>query len=219
LPNKESKLAKFSLIDEIENLHESKYKSDSLLTKATNVLESNYKTNFYKRYKIQDLFKMKAGSLLNKSEITDDGRYPVYGGNGTVGHFEECNRLGENIVIGRVGAHCGNVHYTEGPIWVTSNSFTVELFDKSKVYLPYLAHVLEELNLNSLARGSAQPSISYEKIKEIEFSLPTYEDQVSLTKWFKEIESNKVKYIKALEEQIDSFNALSNFVIRQNSIE
>ncbi len=74
-------------------------------------------------------------------------------------------------------------------------------------------------NLNSLAKGSAQPSISYEKIKDIEFSLPTYEDQVSLTKWFKEIESNKIKYIKALEEQIESLNALSDFVINQNSIE
>lgn len=219
LPNKNTQILNVNISDEIKYLAEAKIESGYLFNNISIELEKINHVNFKEKFRIKDLFKMKAGTALNKAEINNTGKYDVYGGNGTVGRFDECNRVGENIIIGRVGALCGNVHYVDGPIWVTSNSFTVDLYDKSKVYIPYLAHVLEELNLNSFARGSAQPSISYEKIKEIEFSLPTYEDQVSLTKWFKEIQLKRKEYIESLDEQINHLNRLTDFVIRRNSID
>lgn len=33
---------------------------------------------------------------------------------------------GENIIIGKVGALCGNVRYVQGDIWVTNNSLIIK---------------------------------------------------------------------------------------------
>ena len=38
------------------------------------------------------------------------GKIPVYGGNGIVDYCNDFNTEGENIIIGRVGAYCGNVN-------------------------------------------------------------------------------------------------------------
>jgi type I restriction enzyme, S subunit len=51
---------------------------------------------------------------------------PVYGGNGCMGTHNEANAEGLVIVIGRVGAHCGNVHFVNGKVWVTDNAISLQ---------------------------------------------------------------------------------------------
>jgi type I restriction enzyme M protein len=74
------------------------------------------------------------------------------------------------------------------------------------------------LNLNKLARGSAQPSISYAKIKDVEIRLPTYEQQVELSKWFDDIQMQNDKLVEKIESQKDKLNELTNYSIVNNCI-
>ena len=136
-----------------------------------------------------------------------------------MGYYDEYNFENENIIVGRVGAKCGNIHFTKEPIWLTVNSFAIKVNSTQKVHLPYLVHVLRSLNLNKLARGSAQPSISYTQIKDIKISLPSFEQQVELANWFNEIEIQSKKLLKSLELQKESFNNLSKHSIISNSIQ
>src|SRR5690606_2518446 len=167
-------------------------------------------TRFERKVSIGDLFVVKAGKELPKFKISEDGRFPVYGGNGIIGRYEEFNLSGENILIGRVGANCGNVHYVKGPIWVTNNSFSVQLKSKQQVCIEYLVYALRNLNLNRLARGAAQQSISYSKIKDLMISLPSYEQQVELSKWFEKLESQKNALMDSLFEQKKMFEFLAS---------
>lgn len=218
LPKKINDINNFQMIDEIIFLEEKKKKFDILLSNFTDLLKENKKVEFSETMTLGELITIKTGKTLNKTEIKREGRYPVYGGNGIIGYYDQCNRNNENIIIGRVGAHCGNIHFVKGSIWLTINSFSVNINSSSKVYLPYLAHVLRSLNLNKLARGSAQPSISYTKIKDEKINLPFYNQQVELSEWFDKIEEQKQNLSKLLELQEEQFNKVSEYSIVSNCI-
>ena len=118
-----------------------------------------------------ELLKLSSGKFLPKKKMNTDGSINVIGGNGLAGNHDEANLFGKNVVIGRVGAKCGNVHFFDENIWVTDNamyahSFSFE-FDKE-----FLALALASLNLGAYARQAAQPVISFSSIKDASLTFP-----------------------------------------------
>lgn len=219
LPKEISKIDYFKVSDETQLLKQEKEKFDRLWYDFNSIVEENKKVNFQKKFTLDDIVTVKSGRALKKDKIKEEGIYPVYGGNGIRGYYDECTHKGENIIIGRVGAYCGNVHFSEEPVWLTNNSFSLKVNLSQKVYTPYLAHILRSMDLNKLARGSAQPAISFERIKNIEINLPSYEQQIELSKWFETIQSQKEELIKSIELQNKKFNDISKNLIVSNCIE
>jgi type I restriction enzyme M protein len=203
----------FSVDDELSRLLGARKESDALYSQLTGLLGESDQIGFVEKVTIGDLFKIKSGRPLKKSELIEGASFPVYGGNGIIGCYDKYNLDGENILIGRVGAQCGNIHFVKGPIWLTNNAFCVQLKSPSSVFMPYLAHVLRGLELNSLARGTAQPSISYASIKDLELTLPTYDRQVLLSSWFDEIQWKEEEFRKSIEFQVRKLQELTNHVI------
>lgn len=210
--------SKFNISDNAALLRAENEDFGVLLSNFTGLLAKDKKAKFVEKVTIGDIFKTRTGQKLNISEFKEMGQIPVYGANGIIGYCNDSNRNGENILIGRVGAHCGNVYYTNGPIWVTDNSFSIELTSPRKVHLPYLASVLISLDLNKFARGSAQPSISFSKIKDTKVSLPTYEDQVALAKWFEDIRNLESELHASLRLQGRILSQLSDFSVLGNCV-
>lgn len=219
LSMKTEKVDNFRVSDEILLLNREKEKFDRFLQDFNNIVEENKKVSFQKTYSLDDIVTVKSGRVLKNNLIKDEGKYLVYGGNGIRGYHDEYTHEGENIIVGRVGAYCGNIHFTKQPVWLTNNSFSLKVKLSPKVYAPYLAHVLRSMDLNKLARGSAQPAISYEKIKNLEIDLPSYEQQVELSKWFEKIQSQKENLIKSIELQNKKFNDISKDLIVKSCIQ
>ncbi|MGA7385887.1 MAG: restriction endonuclease subunit S, partial [Methylocella sp.] len=71
--------------------------------------------------KAKELFTWSSGKFLPKSKQAN-GRIPVYGGNGINGTHDRALVDLPTIVVGRVGAQCGNVYLTGGPAWITDNA-------------------------------------------------------------------------------------------------
>ncbi|MGB7403525.1 MAG: N-6 DNA methylase [Arcobacter sp.] len=218
LPRKEDKLNNFKISDEIKYIKDKKEDFERLVSEFTNLVKNNKKVNLEKTITLKELFTIKSGKPLVKDKIKTEGKYPVYGGNGIMGYYDKYTHEGDNIIIGRVGAYCGNVHFIKGSVWLTSNSFSININSSIEIYLPYLAYTLRSLDLNKLARGSAQPAISYEKIKDLEISLPSYEQQVELADWFDEIQNKEKEIEESLITQKNKFSDLKNFMIISKSI-
>lgn len=86
------------------------------------------------------------------------------------------NSKANTLVVGRVGALCGNVHFFEQPTWVTDNALIVRL--TSKDILPrYAFELLKSAKLNDKANKSAQPLITGETVKKVRVQLPEQEEQ------------------------------------------
>ncbi len=218
IPKKTDKQRNLKISDEILILEEKKEEFNKLVLEFSSLIEENKKANFQETVTLGELFTIKSGKFLKREEIKDEGEYPVYGGNGIRGYYDKYNHEGENIIIGRVGSYCGNIHFTNKPIWVENNAFSININLSQKVYLPYLSHVLRSLDLNKQARGSAQPSISYAKIKDIKIDLPSYEQQIELNNWFEKIEKQNNDLLKLVEVQSKRFNELSKILIVNNCI-
>lgn len=105
------------------------------------------------------LCSMKSGKNLTSIQITENGPYPVYGGNGVRGYYSQYNVSGKCLIIGRVGALCGNVHHFDGEFWVTDNAFIVEVFNY--ICVKYLYYLLTAMKLNKyVPKTAAQPVLS-----------------------------------------------------------
>lgn len=72
--------------------------------------------------------KLKSGDALTAKNMIP-GKYPVYGGNGIAGYHNDFNLSGKHIIIGRVGALCGNARFINEKIWLTDNAFKVSEFN------------------------------------------------------------------------------------------
>ena len=99
------------------------------------------------------------------------GRFPVYGGNGISAYHTSFQFEDRQIVIGRVGAYCGAVHYTEPKCWISDNAlYAVE--KDARLDDIYLIHALMQAKLNQYADSSGQPLISQGRLEKVALLVP-----------------------------------------------
>ena len=108
-------------------------------------------------------------------EKSNDQTVPVIGGNGVMGFANSSNTSENEIIIGRVGALCGNVHIFRESTWVTDNALKVKI--GTQFTQDYLTSTLSSLNLNKLANKNAQPLITGSMIKSQKIPLPPNDEQ------------------------------------------
>lgn len=113
----------------------------------------------WKEYELNQICsRLSSGKGLPAKKISDNGKYPVYGGNGLRGYTETANFEGDCAIIGRQGAYCGNVRYFSGTAYMTEHAVvTCANEDNNTRYLSYL---LSTMNLGRLSGQSAQPGLS-----------------------------------------------------------
>ena len=119
---------------------------------------------------------MKSGDNITALDISDNGEYPVYGGNGLRGFYKIYNKNGNHILIGRQGALAGNVHLVNGKFWATDHAVIVTL--KNDVFINYFFRMLESMNLNQYSFDTAaQPGLSVSRIMNLNIVLPNLKEQ------------------------------------------
>ncbi|ELI1835994.1 restriction endonuclease subunit S [Vibrio alginolyticus] len=157
--------------------------------------------------RIEDIFTITSGKNLTKKDMHDEGEFPVYGGNGIAGRYNDFNLSGSNIIIGRVGALCGNVRLVNSDIWVTDNAFFIKEY-KVDILKEYLAKVLSTLNLGATANKAAQPVISYKGIKDLVIPYPPLDEQKRIVEKIDALLTRIDTAIEHLQESITLADAL-----------
>jgi len=94
-----------------------------------------------------------------------DGRFPVYGANGSIGYAAQHNASGPLIVVGRVGAYCGTVRYCDSDVWVTDNALVCRAKDLVETRFWYYA--LQTCRLNEHRAGSSQPLLNQRILRDV----------------------------------------------------
>jgi len=121
--------------------------------------------------RLGECIKLKSGEGLTAKKMNQNGKYPVYGGNGIAGNHDKYNLEGKQVIVGRVGALCGNVRFINERIWLTDNAFKVSDYF-SEIDYQFLTYLLNYKNLRSYARQAAQPVISNSSTQDIPLSFP-----------------------------------------------
>ncbi len=128
--------------------------------------------------KLKYLGVIKSGDGIKNEELKEYGEYPVWGGNGLMGYTDKYNREKNAIIIGRVGALCGNVRYLKSPTFITDNALIFDI--TQQVNHIFLLYSMQAANLNVLNTSNAQPLITGTKVKNVFIPFPTIEEQTRI---------------------------------------
>lgn len=140
------------------------------------------------------------GSIVN-SQLSDEGLYEVFGGNGLMGYCDNYNVEDDSIIIGRVGALCGNVRLTNERKWISDNALILKLHNNNNY--TYISDILEIADLNKLNSSNAQPLITGTKVLNFNIPIAPYAEQQGICEFIKLIKTKHSESEKLLEEQIN----------------
>lgn len=141
----------------------------------------------------------KSGESITSKDISEKGKYPVYGGNGLRGYTDKkYTHDGTYILIGRQGALCGNINYVIGKCYISEHAIAVQTKNNSL----WLRYKLDFWNLNRYSESSAQPGLSVEKLIRYKLTVPPLGEQQKISEvlsvWDKAIEK-QTQLIEKLE--------------------
>lgn len=157
----------------------------------------------YAKYELKNVCsRLSSGKSISSKMISEEGRYPVYGGNGLRGYTDHSNFSGDCAIIGRQGAFCGNVRYFCGEAYMTEHAVIVCANNLNNTH--YLAYLLSTMNLGRLSGQSAQPGLSVKTLGIQEIMLPSIEYQ-----------NKVVALLSSLDEKIAVNNNINDNLERQ----
>ena len=137
--------------------------------------------------RLGDIITVSSGKNITSSEMSKTEQiYPVYGGNGITGYYNNYNVDINTIVIGRVGFYCGSIHITQCKSWVTDNALVVN-YDDECILLKYMKHLLKWADFGKMSSSTAQPLVTGKIIKPFIIGVPPLNEQKRIVEKIDEI--------------------------------
>lgn len=161
--------------------------------------------------RIKHIAFLKSGEGITSELINDEGKYPVYGGNGLRGYTASFTHNGDYILIGRQGALCGNINYAHGKFWASEHAVVV--LPVVTIETLWLGELLRIMNLNQYSISAAQPGLAVDKIKNLFLPFPPYQEQKVIADYI----GQKISDIDFLIQQIKT-QIISIFEYRKSLI-
>ena len=158
----------------------------------------------WKKVKLGEIVRLKAGNSLSLAQLKEWGSYPCYGGNGIRTYLPFFSHDGEYNLIGRVGALCGNINYVNGKFYATEHALVVYPFDDINVR--FLFYVLVFADLNKYKKGCAQPVLSASTLYNVDIIIPpSLPEQRQIASYFTALDrqitaqSSKISKLKQIK--------------------
>lgn len=165
----------------------------------------------WKEVKLGDLVNIHSGDTITAQQLVTNGHFPVYGANGIRGKYNSFNLDGEFILIGRVGALCGNIHISRGKVWASEHTLVCYPHSINLFSPVFLAHILERMNLIQYSGASAQPVIASNKLKPLLIRMPNLSEQQAIA----EILSDMDAEIAELEKKKEKYTSIRQGMMQQ----
>jgi type I restriction enzyme S subunit len=149
--------------------------------------------------RLKDVARLRSGESITALQIEEQGRFPVYGGNGLRGYTSRQTHEGEFVLIGRQGALCGNINYATGRFFASEHAVVVH--PRSRLKVRWLGELLRLMNLNQYSVAAAQPGLSVERIENLKVPVPPFDEQAAIARTFDEQTANLSASISATDRE------------------
>ena len=143
-----------------------------------------------------------------KSVENPDGKYPIYGSGGIIGHADDYICEANSVIIGRKGS-INNPIFVDEPFWNVDTAFGLVADDT--IILPrYLYYFCKQFDFERLNKAVTIPSLTKSDLLKIQINIPILEKQCNVVQKLEKIES----VIRLKKSQIYKYDELikSRFV-------
>ena len=164
----------------------------------------------FERFKGSELFKFSSGKFLSEEKRQDRG-IPVYGGNGIAWYTDLALIEYPTIIIGRVGAQCGNIHLVEGPVWVTDNAIYIKEQKIDGLRLEFLSELMTMMDFYQYADFSGQPKITQKPLENMLYIVPPVEMQEQFSVFVGRIDQQKL----TIQQSLDKMEVLKRSLMQE----
>ncbi|VRT85275.1 type I RM modification enzyme [Streptococcus pneumoniae] len=149
----------------------------------------------------QQCFKFSSGKFLDKHDRVFEG-YPAYGGNGIAWKSRKYLIDNPTIIIGRVGAYCGNVRTTHGEVWISDNAIYIKEFKNSDFNLVFLLELMKVIDFSKFADFSGQPKITQKPLENQKYILPPLALQNEFADFVVQVDKSQYVVEKGLQDAV-----------------
>ncbi len=143
------------------------------------------------------------GKDLSVKQFKTSG-YPVYGANGVIGFYDKYLYEDEQVLISCRGAYSGKINFSPPKCFITHNSLILEINENFKSMKKFLYYILQSIDRSKLVTGTAQPQVTINNAKELEFPLPPLAEQhrivAKIEELFTKLDAGVVALKKAKEQ-------------------
>jgi type I restriction enzyme M protein len=160
--------------------------------------------------KLGEIITLTYGSSLTKSQTSPLGKYPVYGSNGIVGHYNSFLTEKRSIIVGRKGSS-GALNISELPSWTTDVAYYIEETDF--IDFKFLYFLLLSLELPKLGKG-IKPGLNRNEFYNLVIGLPPLNEQKEIVSKLEELKGISSELITKIRDKNPKLNLLMHAVLQ-----
>lgn len=159
----------------------------------------------WKMKKWNEVLTIKNGKNQKKVE-QEDGKYPIYGSGGIMSYANDyiCNE--DSVIIGRKG-NINNPILVRTKFWNVDTAFGLEPC-KEKIIVEYLYYFCYFYNFEKHNKAVTIPSLTKTDLLNIDIPIPPIELQNKFAEFVKQIDKQKFKTERSLEEMQELYESL-----------
>lgn len=151
--------------------------------------------------KLRDICRMYQPKTLPINKLNECFKYPVYGANGSIGHYYTYNHEDSQIAMACRGNSCGKINRTLPRSWITGNAMVIQMLDNC-VSNEFVKQALKYVNIQGAITGSGQPQLTRENLERVRIVIPDKNIMVKYSKRVQPIIALQIHLITELTQLI-----------------
>ena len=153
--------------------------SEDYLNKITKEMEQDRKVRIEK---LEDICELKRGKRLVKSELQEEGEFPVYQNSLIpLGYYHESNFDSDKTFIISAGS-AGEIIYSDRAFWAADDVYVLTTKEKISSKFLYYSLLSKQHVIKSKVRKASVPRLSKEDVEKISIPLPSISLQNKIVK-------------------------------------
>lgn len=167
--------------------------------------------------RVKDIFSISRGRAIAKTELKDDGKYPVYSSQtknkGVLGYIDTFDFNTDLLTWTTDGVNAGTVFIREGKFNCTNICGTLIPKRHPKLSLEYMAFAVQESTQHNKRIDTNGAKIMSNEMAVITVVFPPFEEQIEIANYIKAKTKGISRVLKNIELQISTLKELRKTLI------
>ena len=167
------------------------------------------------RLKLLDICDVYQPKTIPSKSFVSNGKYKVYGANGSIGRYNDYNHEKSEVVMACRGATCGAINITEPFSWINGNAMVIHPKTENTIIQKYLMFYMMYIPKIKIITGTAQPQITRQNLKDFSILMCNVEEQRRIVSRIEELFSELDSAVETLQKTRQQLEIYRQAVLKE----